>query len=462
MSSPKEGAFYSVVKGDTIRNISRAVYGRDVSSLIIESNDTLLRSREKSYEGIPFIYPGDSLWIPPYKNRYNNEPTTADFDTQVSIKMNGVDLPGAMASRISRAMNTISSGFVFDVPFDSNDKAMVELLRPYSWNRTELRVGGELYLTALASKWSYQKAGDSSIATIECRTMPGEMMECMGMRSRLSYSGGISLIDLCQDVARPYGITCYTASGSGGTATKATTVVIKKATTTPIPGTQYSATTKELTEAKFAAVEQDETETDAAFLERVVATKGFLIHSLPDGNLIICRANTEDKPSVALIEGRAPVKSVASDFDGSKRFSTWKGYTEETGTASIPTVLKDVTVPRARTFCFKADDTEEANLPVAVKWRMAKSLNESLSIPVDVEGWRNAEGEMWAENMKVTLHAPSVFILRETEFIIESVELTKDIDGGDQASLSLVLPGSFTTTMPKQPFPWEGYAEVKE
>ena len=55
MSSPKEGAFYSVVKGDTIRNISRAVYGRDVSSLIIESNDTLLRSREKSYEGIPFI-----------------------------------------------------------------------------------------------------------------------------------------------------------------------------------------------------------------------------------------------------------------------------------------------------------------------------------------------------------------------------------------------------------------------
>ena len=163
-----------------------------------------------------------------------------------------------------------------------------------------------------------------------------------------------------------------------------------------------------------------------------------------------------------MIEGRAPVKSFASDFDGSKRFSTWKGYTEETGTASIPTVLKDVTVPRARTFCFKADDTEEANLPVAVKWRMAKSLNESLSIPVDVEGWRNAEGEMWAENMKVTLHAPSVFILRETEFIIESVELTKDIDGGDQASLSLVLPGSFTTTMPKQPFPWEGYAEVKE
>lgn len=68
---------------------------------------------------------------------------------------------------------------------------------------------------------------------------------------------------------------------------------------------------------------------------------------------------------------------------------------------------------------------------------------------------------MWAENMKVTLLAPGAYILRETEFIIESVELTKDIRGGDQAALSLVLPGSFTTTMPKQPFPWEGYQEVQ-
>jgi len=189
----------------------------------------------------------------------------------------------------------------------------------------------------------------------------------------------------------------------------------------------------------------------------LAGAKGFLITAQPDGNLLLCRANTRDKAAVALVQGKSPVKSVSSSFDGQKRFSTWKGYVEESGIVSKPVTRSDPTVPRARTFCFKASDSEEGNLSTAVKWRMAKSLNESASIAVSVEGWRNAEGEMWAENMKVTLLAPAAFVLRETEFIIESVTLTKDIGGGDQAALSLVLPGSYTTTMPKQPFPWEGY-----
>ena len=41
---------------------------------------------------------------------------------------------------------------------------------------------------------------------------------------------------------------------------------------------------------------------------------------------------------------------------------------------------------RDRGFTFKADDSEEGNLETAIKWRMAKSIAESTSIPVTVSG----------------------------------------------------------------------------
>ena len=432
----KQGTWYTVVSGDTIRNISRTAYGRDVSQQVIDANYDVLRNRERSDEGIPFIYPGDKLWIPDYRNRYNNERVTADFDTQVKIKINGIEMPGASASTMNRAMNTIAAGFAFNVPFDPSDRTMVDLLRPFTWYNCQLFIGGELYITAIAAHWEYAASGDEVVATIEARTMPGEMLECMGMRQSQVFARGMTLIKICQAVARPYGIRCFSANGTGG----------------EITGDTEGGD-------EFGRVEQDVTETDADFLQRLASAKGFLITSMPSGDLLICRANTGDKPAVALIEGERPVKAFGASFDGSKRFSTWKGYVEESGVTAAPVIVRDTTVSRARTFCFKAEDAEEGNLATAVKWRMAKSIAESVRLGVTVYGWRNAEGELWSENMKVTAKAPSKFIFKESEFIIESVSLTKG-DGGDEAVLSLVLPGSYTTIVPKPPYPWDGYMEV--
>ena len=108
------------------------------------------------------------------------------------------------------------------------------------------------------------------------------------------------------------------------------------------------------------------------------------------------------------------------------------GVTDESGVSSISATLYDKSVPRERGFVFKADESDEGNIEQAIKWRMSKSIAESAAIPVQVVGWRTPDGELWAENMKGTITAPDVFILRETPVIIESVELTKD-EGGDIA-----------------------------
>jgi len=433
MARPEQGQLYTVKKNDTIHTIERSAYGRVVNR-VVGANYDLLKNRGTSDEGLPILYAGDVLFIPVYQNRYFDQPITADFDTQLLIKLNGVELPGAIAGRISRAMNRISSGFVFDVPFDITKREQLELFRPYTYYTAQLYIGGELYITAVASSWRYSASSDGTIATIECRTTPGEMLECMGMRSSYTFRSGMSLLKICQEVASPYGITCYSASGTGGV----------------VEGES------DITSEQFGRVEQDITETDAAFLERLALAKGFLLKSRPDGNLLLARANTEDTPAFRLVYGQYPLITIASSFDGTKRYRKWMGVTDESGVSSISATLYDKTVPRERGFVFKADDSEEGNIETAIKWRMSKSIAESTTIPIQVSGWRTPDGELWEENMKGTIVAPSVFILRETEVIIESVELTKDEATGDIAQLMVVLPESYTTEMPPTPYPWEG------
>jgi len=175
MARPEQGQLYTVKPNDTIHTIERAAYGRVVNR-VVQANYDLLKNRGISDEGLPILYAGDSLFIPIYKNRYFDQPITADFDTQLLVKLNGVELPGALAGRISRAMNRIASGFVFDVPFDITSREELDLFRPYTYHTAQLYIGGELYITAVASNWTYSASSDGTIATIECRTTPGEML----------------------------------------------------------------------------------------------------------------------------------------------------------------------------------------------------------------------------------------------------------------------------------------------
>jgi prophage tail gpP-like protein len=160
-----------------------------------------------------------------------------------------------------------------------------------------------------------------------------------------------------------------------------------------------------------------------------------------------------------LRQGEYPVLAVSGSYDGSKRFSKWQAYSEDhtdDTKSGITKTMEDKTVPVNRGFVFKATEAEDKNITTAVQWRMSKSIAEAISIPVSVAGWRNAEGELWKENTMITLFAPGAFVITESKMITESVELTKDEGGGDVTNLQLVIPESYTTTMPKSPFPWSG------
>jgi prophage tail gpP-like protein len=124
-----------------------------------------------------------------------------------------------------------------------------------------------------------------------------------GYAKKLVFKKGMTLLDICREVAAPYGITCYSSNGSGGVVTQ---TAVGDA---------------------FGRVEQDATQPDGEFLQDLAKQKGFLITSLPDGNLLLCRANTEDKPACSSFKV-LPTTVRRFIFYGSKRYSNGR-VTEE-------------------------------------------------------------------------------------------------------------------------------------
>jgi len=419
---PIPGKTYTVSAGDTLRGIARRAYGNDQAALIAQANTRLLAGRPVSLEGLPTIRPGDVLELPGSTSRYDGRMITADFDSELSVKIGSRLFKGVTASRVERGLNSIADGFTFDIPFDYRDRELVDAVRPYSFQEATLYIGGEPYITARIMKPTIELNGDANTATIETRTIPGDTIECMSSHGALDYKNQ-TLLEIGNDIARRYNLRAFSTHGDSDR--------IKQAI-------------------------KEVTETDFEFLSRLASQKGFLVTSSRDGNILFTRAAVDAKPVASLVAGNYPVQGVQLIADGTKRHSTWYGYAEVSTGEPARAFLRDESIPVFRPFAFSADESEADNIEQAVRWRMAKSIADATNVQVTVSGYRNPDGQLWEENMKVTLLAPHVCIFQATDFIVQSVTLSKSESGGDIAIMPLVLPGAYNFEIPNS-FPWDGY-----
>jgi prophage tail gpP-like protein len=423
MGKPVPGTYYTVKGNDTLRNIARAAYGRDLADLIQQVNSRVLLDRKTSAEGLKVIRGGDVLYIPldtstpRYAGRRN---ITADFDNPISIELDGVVYKSFKATSISRAMNEIAAGFAFEAPFSLDDKALVEKLKPYSYKTAALYVDGELFMTAKCMKWDYAFSTGGRVATIETRTRTGDLCECSAGMGYCQYKNA-SLLTIARETCKPYDLKVYSEAGDS---------------------------------EPFDDVVKEVAELDFDFLNRLAQQAGFLMKPGKDGSLYFTRAAVDAKPVASLRAGEFPVLSCSTSYDGSKRFSEITGTTESEDSWGLNETIQDKSIPHMRPLIFKAEEANKATLKTAVQWRMSESIVASTAITVTLAGWRNPEGRLWEENTMVTFCAPQCFILKETSFLIQKVVLTKDESGGDIAELSLVLPEAYTLGLPSS-YPWD-------
>ena len=419
---PKPGTFYQVKAGDRIRAIARKTYGQDSSAKIVDANNTILTGRPISLEGLPTIYPNDSLWLPETNKQFSDR-ITAINDDEITIRLDGKLFKGWTAANISRNINTIADAFTFELPYDYTNKELRELTKPYSYKKCDLFIGGELYIAGQTIKWTTANRKDQVIKTIDVRTKAGHTIECMAQKKASEYLNQ-TLSQIAVDIMGSYGDDLKPLFFNGDS-------------------------------DQFTKVRKEVTDTDFDFLSGLASQKGFMITSSDDGRFAFIRASTTGLPVFKFVEGDSFIEHISVSADGTKRFSSMQAVTETAGTSGTNSSLSDSSIETYRPFVFSADDLEVGNLETALQWRRSKALADSYSVDVTVTGWRNNFGQLWRENMKGTLKAPSVDIFTESDYIISGVTLTKSESGGNVAILKLVIPQAYSLEFPSS-FPWEG------
>ncbi|PKL40745.1 MAG: hypothetical protein CVV44_03825 [Spirochaetae bacterium HGW-Spirochaetae-1] len=415
---PVSGTWYKVPKGAWLDSISMSTYGKDRIADIIQANPFLQTRPVHPRNFQPYIHPGDMIWLPPSDNKPKQPDTIpADDPEEIAIRIEGKIYRGFEALTISRNMETCADGFLFTANYDP-DREESKILDPYTYYKADLFIGGEKFISGEMLKWTPEIESGSMI--VEVRSLPGVTVDCQSLDMALDYNG-MTLRQIAEKVLAPFGLITNFPDGDTDTFVKAN---------------------RQITDTVFG------------FLSRLATQKGFIITSGPDSEMVFARAAVDSVPAVALVAGHYPLIAVTgASFNGSTRFSHYIAVGQSHGKPAGRSEIMDESVPVYRPTIFQADDTTPGNISDVAKWQKNRALASSIPLTAHVWGWRTPAGDLWRENTKVTLHFPRACIFTETEFLITSVNFTKDDSGGNTADLTLSLPAAFTLNDPEV-IPW--------
>jgi prophage tail gpP-like protein len=336
----------------------------------------------------------------------------------VTIEIDGVEFSGWEALTITRSLTSVARSFSFSSPFDPDRPALVSALRPFGYQSAVVKIDGELIVTGRIEKVSPAiSAGDRAI-NVQGRSLTGIIADCAHAVGRYQYDG-LALSTIAKQVCSPFGVSVSAFNA-----------------TNPI---------------KEARCEPGQKAFE--FLNRLAQDVGLLLTDNEKGELVIRRVTGTGAPVAAIVEGARGVLSVSADYDGTKRYSTLKVLQQQDGSASLSGVANDTGVSIYRPNIETGSESDAKNLTDAAAWRRALSLAGCITIGVEIAGWRHPGGGLWDAGQIVTLRSPGAFILNETPMLISDVSLTLDAQAGRKTGLALVLPGTYSGTMPEVE-PW--------
>jgi prophage tail gpP-like protein len=365
---------------------------------------------------------------------------------EVSVIIEGKELTGWEAASIEMAVDHIADGFSLDGPWDWTRKELRAAVRPFGYQSVQLFIGNDLYLTGRLDRVGPKLDAKDRSINVQGRSLTGQLADC-SHRGDLEFSN-LALSTICRKVCAPFGVAVRADND-----------------TDAIPEAR----------AEYGQGAAD-------FLNSLAAPHNMLLNCSYWGELVLTwgAALINRTPGARLREGEYPVESVESDFDSTKRFSRYEVATQFAGYPDIVDVALDSSVSVYRPHLQAAaeaaaspDDAEAlaaldaeggkgetaaqarskaAKARTASRLRVA-ALAESCSVTVGVAGWRRPDGKRWAERQTVTLYAPSAMIYHEVPWLIAGVTLKLDVSGGRSTMLRLVLPETYSGSIPKDT-PW--------
>ena len=375
------------------------------------------------------------------------------MNDEVRVVIDGKELTGWEACSIDMAVDHIADGISLDGPWDWARKDLRQVVRPFGYQRTEVYIDDDLYLTGRLDKVGPKLSAGDRVINVQGRSLTGQLADC-SHKGNSDGSGwefsNLALSTICRRVCKPFGISVRADND-----------------TAPIPEARCNYG-----------------QGAADFLNAVAGPRNILLNASYKGELVLTwGASLVNKtPGARLVEGEYPVEAVDAEYDSTKRFSIYQVATQFAGLPDIIDTARDASVTLYRPRLSVDSDaqaspedqealtalenevktakgqTASQAKSMALKSRSASRLrvaclSEAVSVNVAVTGWRRPDGKRWAERQTVTLLAPSAMIYKEVPWLIAGVVLKLDVSGGRSTTLRLVLPETYSGTLPKET-PW--------
>lgn len=317
----------------------------------------------------------------------------ADARDIPSLAVGGSVYSGWKSMTLTRSIEAVAGGFDLDLterwdgqttrwPIDPGDAA-------------ELRLGGERVLSGYVDQVERGIEADSHKVKIAGRDRTGDLVDCSAVHEPDEFNG-LDLAQLASAIAQPFGVKVTAAVDVG---------------------------------AVFAPFKIEPAETAYAAIERACRMRAVLPMGDGNGGLLLTRAGM-GRAAGALIEGQN-VKSASMSYGWKERHSRYivKSQTPDLGLtepapglpgagpgagALLPAAKGEATdrsINRYRPLLLLAE--MPADGPSATEraaWEAGVRAGRSVKVTVVVQGWRQANGQLWPLNGLCQVRLPSLDI----------------------------------------------------
>ncbi len=407
---------FTTSEGDTFASIARKVYGSEGDA------DRIARANPGAVEPLSS---GISLIIPTQPNAPRNVLSNAPAATpnEVAVLIDGQRFRFWESVRITRSIDSFDT-VDFVAPFSVDLPGFKDTFRPFSFKKLEVTVGGAPLFTGTMINIEPDITPARKAISVGGYSLPGVLNDCTSPASSFPIEfNGQDLKGIADQILKPFGL-----------------------------GLQFDVEPGPV----FERVASDPNEKVLGFLAALARQRDLVISNTPEGDLLFLQSVEPGQPVATLIQGRSPLMGVESTFNAQGYYSHITGIKPTTVGAKGPqfTIKNPHLLDAIRPFTFNAPDTEDGELKKAVEAKAGRMFGNVASYTVEVNTWRDLSGELWAPNTTIRVVAPDAMIYTEFEFIIRSVELSRD-SKSETARLGLVIPGAFSGQLPEV-LPWDG------
>lgn len=338
-------------------------------------------------------------------------------DDVVQLLINGRIYGGWLRTGVTRAMDAASG--TFNLSVTDRWSADSQPWRIVPGNECEIRIGSDTVISGYVDLVRPGFSSSDHSIEVQGRDRSADMIDCSAVHKPDEWKR-ITLLQLAQTLAGPFGVSVKTETDMGAT-------------------------------LDLVKLQQGETALEA--LNRHAKMRKVLVMPDGKGGILLTRTGAR-RASTDLVQG-VNILSATGTLDWSERYSEYivKGqarYSKTTDTkveAHAVGRAKDEAITRYRPLLVVADtDANVASATDRADWEANTRIGKSGQASITVQGWRQTPGgSLWEPNMLVHVISPWLGI--EGEMLIRQVTFNKD-SGGTTTQLDIVSPQAYEAEPP--------------